>query len=95
MTKMEQDGTKFVDIEKQDINRKKKTGAIAGAAIFGVILLIILAALVYSIVVESAPILTMIIPVTIILCTLIGTVVVLVLRIREINGGEEYDARKY
>ena len=95
MTKMEKDGTKFVDIEKQDIIRKKKSGAIAGAAIFGVIMLLILAFLVYSVVVESAPILPMLIPGIIILCTLIGTVVVLVQRIREINGGEEYDARKY
>ena len=95
MTKMEQDGTKFVDIEKQDINRKKKTGAIAGAAIFCVIMLMVLGALIYGIVADSAPILPMLIPLSIILCVIIGTVVVLVLRIREINGGEEYDARKY
>ena len=31
----------------------------------------------------------------IILCLIIGTVVVLVQRFKEINGGEEYDARKY
>ena len=95
MTQMEKDGTKFVDIEKKDINRKKKTGAIAGAAIFCVILLIVLGVLVYSVVAESAPILPMLLPLSILLCTLIGTVVVLVLRFREINGGEEYDARKY
>ena len=95
MTKMEQDGTKFVDIEKQDINRKKKTGAIAGAAIFCVIMLMVLGALIYGIVADSAPILPMLIPLSIILCVIIGTVVVLVLRIREIDKGEEYEARKY
>ena len=95
MTRMEQDGTKFVDIEKQDINRKKKTGAIAGAAIFCVIMLMVLGVLVYAIVAESSPVLPMLIPVAIILCTLVGTVVVLVQRIKEINGGEEYDSRKY
>ena len=95
MTRMEQDGTKFVDIEKQDINRKKKTGAIAGAAIFCVIMLMVLGVLVYAIVAESSPVLPMLIPVVIILCTLVGTVVVLVQRIKEINGGEEYDSRKY
>ena len=95
MIQMEKDGTKFVDIEKKDINRKKKTGARAGAAIFCVILLIVLGALVYSVVAESAPILPMLLPLSILLCTLIGTVVVLVLRFREIDKGEEFEARKY
>ena len=95
MEDMEQQGTKFVDIEKEDINRKKKYGAIAGACIFGVIMLLVLVALIYAVVVESAPVLTMLIPGVIILCTLIGTVVVLVQRLNELNRGEEYDARKY
>ena len=92
---MEQDGTKFVDIEKQDINRKKKTGAIAGAAIFCVIMLMVLGVLVYAIVAGSSPVLPMLIPVVIILCTLVGTVVVLVQRLNEINKGEELEAMKY
>ena len=95
MTKMEEDGAKFVDIEKQDINRKKKTGAFAGAAIFCVIMLIVLGSLIYALVAESAPILPMLFPISIIACVLIGTVVVLVQRIREIDKGEEYEARKY
>ena len=95
MTKMEEDGAKFVDIEKQDINRKKKTGAFAGAAIFCVIMLIVLGSLIYALVAESAPILPMLFPISIIACVLIGTVVVLVQRLREIDKGEEYEARKY
>ena len=95
MTKMEEDGAKFVDIEKQDINRKKKTGAFAGAAIFCVIMLIVLGSLIYALVAESAPILPMLFPISIIACVLIGTVVVLVQRFREIDKGEEYEARKY
>ena len=96
MVKMEKQGTKFKDIEKEDINRKKKTGAIAAAAIICVLLLILLGAMVNDIVIaDSAPIMTMLIPGIIILCILIGTIVVLVQRIKEINGGEEYDARKY
>ena len=95
MTKMEEDGAKFVDIEKQDINRKKKTGAFAGAAFFCVIMLIVLGSLIYALVAESAPILPMLFPISIIACVLIGTVVVLVQRLREIDKGEEYEARKY
>ncbi|MBO4859518.1 MAG: MerR family transcriptional regulator [Treponema sp.] len=95
MEKMEQEGTKFVDIEKEDINRKKKTGAVVGASIFCVIMLMVLGMLIYAIVVESAPIIPMLVPGLILLSLVIGTVVVLVQRIKEIDRGEEYDARKY
>ena len=95
MEKMEQEGTKFVDIEKEDINRKKKTGAVVGASIFCVIMLMVLGMLIYAIVVESAPIIPMLVPGFILLSLVIGTVVVLVQRIKEIDRGEEYDARKY
>ncbi len=95
MEKMEQEGTQFADIQKEDINRKKKTGAIAGAVIFIVIMLLVLATLLYAMISEHAPLFPMIIPIVIILAVLIGTVVVLVQRIKEINGGEEYDSRKY
>lgn len=95
MEAKEMEGTKFVDIEKEDINRKKKTGAIVGAAIFGVIMLLLLGVLIYAVIAESAAFFPIMIPFVIILGLLIGTVVVLVLRIREINSGEEYEARKY
>lgn len=95
MEKLEQDGTEFADIQKQDINRKKKTGAIAGAAIFIVIMLLILATLLYAMISEHASLFPMIIPITIILAVLIGTVVVLVQRIKEIDSNEEFEARKY
>ena len=95
MEKMEQEGTQFVDIQKEDINRKKKTGAIAGAAIFIVIMLLVLATLLYAMISEHAPLFPMIIPIMIIFVVLIGTVVVLVQRIKEIDSNEEFEARKY
>ena len=95
MEKLEQQGTKFKDIEKEDINRRKKTGAIAAAAIFCVLMLMVLGALAYGVIGDSTPVLPMLVPGIIILSVLIGTVVVLVQRIKEIDGGEEYDARKY
>lgn len=95
MEKLEQEGTEFADIQKQDINRKKKTGAIAGAAIFIVIMLLVLASLLYAMISEHAPLYPIIIPITIILAVLIGTVVVLVQRLHEINKGEEFESMKY
>ena len=95
MDKMEQEGTKFKDIENQDINKKKKTGAIAAAVIIGIIMLFILVLIFYGIFAASVPFLSMLIPIITISCILIGTVVVLVLRIKEIDKNEEYEARKY
>ena len=95
MEKIEMDGTKFADIQKEDINRKKKKGAVAGAAIFCSFMLMILGFLIYSVFSKSAPLLAMLIPIIIALAVISGTVVVLFLRLKEINSGEEYEARKY
>ena len=95
MDKMEQEGTKFKDIENMDINKKKKTGAIAAAIIIGLLMLLILAIIFYGIFAASVPLVAMLVPIITISCILIGTIVVLVLRIKEIDKNEEYEARKY
>ena len=95
MDKMEQEGTKFKDIENMDINKKKKTGAIAAAVIIGLLMLLILAIIFYGIFAASVPLVAMLVPIITISCILIGTIVVLVLRIKEIDKNEEYEARKY
>ena len=95
MDKMEQEGTKFKDIENMDINKKKKTGAIAAAVIIGLLMLLILAVIFYGIFAASVPLVSMLVPIITISCILIGTIVVLVLRIKEIDKNEEYEARKY
>ena len=95
MDKMEQEGTKFKDIEKQDVNRKKKTGAIAAAIIIGAIMILILAVIFWAIIVASVPFVSMLVPIITLTFILIGTVVVLVLRLKEIDSNEEFEARKY
>ncbi len=95
MEKMEMEGTKFVDIQKEDINRKKKGGAVIGAVSFCFLMLMALGGLVYAVVTKSAPIFPMLIPIVIIFGLVIGTVFMLIQRIKEINNGEEYEARKY
>ena len=84
-----------MDIEKADINRKKRTGAVARASVFCALMLMVFGFLIYLCVSKLAPFFPMFILMAIILCLVIGTVVVLIQRIKEINGGEEYDARKY
>ena len=95
MEKMEAEGTKFVDIEKEDINRKKKTGAVIGAFAFCVLMLWVLGMMLIAVRSDSRALVPVLFVGAIILCLIIGTVVVLVQRFKEINGGEEYDARKY
>ena len=95
MEKMEAEGTKFVDIEKEDINRKKKTGAVGGAVAFCVLMLWVLGMMIIAVRSDSRALVPVLFVGAIILCLIIGTVVVLVQRFKEINGGEEYDARKY
>ena len=95
MDKMESQGTKFKDIQKEDIKRKKKSGAVAAAGVFCLILIISFIATLF--VYRSAPaILGPVIVTGIILIGLVvGIIIALIQRIKEINGGEEYDARNY
>ena len=58
-------------------------------------MLLLLVLIFYGIFAASVPLLSMLVPIITIACILIGTVVVLVLRIREINKGEELEAMKY
>ena len=95
MEKMENQGTKFKDIQKEDINRKKKSGAVAAASIFCLILLLGFIALLFVYRLEPG-ILGPVIFTGIITFAMISVIIfVLIQRIKEINGGEEYDARKY
>ena len=48
MDKMESQGTKFKDIQKEDIKRKKKSGAVAAAGVFCLILIISFIATLFS-----------------------------------------------
>ena len=95
MEKMERQGTKFKDIQKEDINRKKKSGAIAAALVFCLILILCFSATLF--VYRTAPAIlgSLIITGLITIGLVIVIIVVLIQRIKEINRGEEYDARNY
>lgn len=95
MEKMESQGTKFKDIQKEDINRKKKSGAVAAAGIFSLILIFSFIALLLVYRVEPEILVPVIVTGLILFGLVIGIIYVLIQRIKEINGGEEYDARNY
>ena len=93
--KLEKEGTSFVNISKTDIHRRKKAGAIAGAAIMILAALTGIIALLWANHYEHIPIGILIIFITIPMTAIVGLMIALVKRIKEIEGGEEDEASKY
>ena len=94
--KLEKEGTDFVDLNKIDIHRKKKLGAIAGA---GVTILFMLATIGGNIWIlandPTYPIGIFLFVLILSMIVLGGVLVVVVKRIKEIERGEEDEAAKY
>ncbi len=95
MEKMENQGTKFKDIQKEDINRKKKSGAIAAAVAFCLLMVVSFLVMLYLYRMDTNVLAPVVVTGLITFGLIILIIVVLAQRIKEINGGEEYDARKY
>ena len=95
MEKMERQGTQFKDIQKEDINRKKKSGAIAAAVIFCALMILGFSFMLFVYRSEPGVLAPVIITGVITVGMIILVIVVLTQRIKEINRGEEYDARNY
>ena len=95
MEKMENQGTKFKDIQKEDINRKKKSGAVAAALVFCLILIISFIGMLFVYRTDPEILVPVIVTGLILIGLVAGIIISLIQRIKEINGGEEYDARNY
>lgn len=92
---MEKEGSKFMDITKEDISRKKKKGALIAGTVFCLFMLLAFVGVIFIIREERESLFPMIIVLFTIICAIVGTVIVLIQRIKEINKGEEYAARNY
>jgi len=92
---MEKEGSKFMDITKEDISRKKKKGALIAGTVFCLFMLLAFVGVIFIIREERESLFPMIIVLVTIICAIVGTVIVLIQRIKEINKGEEYAARNY
>ena len=95
MERMENQGTKFKDIQKEDINRKKKSGAVAAALVFCLILIISFIGMIFVYRTDPEILVPVIVTGLILIGLVAGIIIALIQRIKEINGGEEYDARNY
>lgn len=91
---MEKEGAKFMNVNKTDVHNKKRKGAIIGAAVMTLLMLLtsnyILGKHTGS---DSDRIVLLLegIPIVII----VGTLIALAGRMKEIEGGEEDEASKY
>ena len=95
MEHMEEGGTKFVDIRKKDKTKRKKDALIAAfAAILFMVLFLIL--MIWTATVDAdVPIILSILLISIPTIGIIGTVLALRERFKEIEGGELDEASKY
>lgn len=94
--KMEKEGVDFVDVSKIDIHVKKKAGAIGGGVVMIFVALFMLGINIWlSILDPSTPKLFTILFAAISAIIVVAMVVLIIYRIKEIDGGEEDEALKY
>ncbi len=95
MDRLEKEGSKFMDIENKDIKLKKKSGALIAALVISSITILSFAGIVHVMKIEKNMTLSIIVTSIIFLGFLGGLIIVLIQRFREIERGEEDEAKKY
>ena len=95
IARLEHEGRKFMNIDVNDVHRKKTFGAVTGAVIFIVLMVLLIALVLWSNSQDPIP--------DILLGTILGfpliaivcVIMALSQRMKEIKGGEEDEAAKY
>lgn len=95
MEKMEKEGAEFMDVVHVDIHRKKQIGALIAALVMIALMGILIAFLVWGNAADPIPLGALLFCIAIPLAVMIGIVIALVGRMKEISGGEEDEAAKY
>ncbi|MGN1188168.1 MAG: transcriptional regulator, partial [Lachnospiraceae bacterium] len=95
MAKLEQEGVKFMDEIHKDIRKKKQLGAVLGAGIMLVLMLVLIGILLWGNATDPIPIGLLLFFIGIPIAVIIGVLVALWGRMKEIEGGEEDEASKY
>ena len=85
---MEKEGAKFMDINKMDIHKKKRNGAIIGAAVMVLLMLITIVIVFWANTQDPIPLGMLLLIAGIPAVIIVGTLVALAGRMKEIEGGE-------
>lgn len=95
MEKMEKEGVDFVNVSKIDVHRKKKLGAVIGGIFMIVLMAFMIGILLWGNSQEPLPPALLVFLMGFAILCIVCTVVVLISRLKEIEGGEEDEAAKY
>ena len=95
MEQMEKEGAKFMNVNRTDVHRKKRTGAIVGAAVMTVLMVFTMGMMLWGNSQDPIPLGMLLLLLAIPLVIIIGTLAALAGRMKEIEGGEEDEASKY
>ena len=95
MEQKEQEGTRFMDLNKTDVHRKKTLGAILGGSIMILLMGMMIWLVLWANSQDPLPPVLLLIVLAVPAAVVIGVIAVLIQRLREIHGGEEDDAAQY
>ena len=92
---MEKEGAKFMNVNKTDVHKKKRTGAIVGAAVMTVLMLVTIIIVFWANAQDPIPLGLLLLIAGIPAVIIAGTLIALAGSMKEIEGGEEDEASKY
>ena len=92
---MEKEGAKFMNVNKTDVHKKKRTGAIIGAAVMTVLMLVTIIIVFWANAQDPIPLGLLLLIAGNPAVIIAGTLIALAGRMKEIEGGEEDEASKY
>ena len=92
---MEKEGVKFMNVNKTDVHKKKRMGAIIGAAVMTILMLIVIVIMFWANAQDPIPLGMLLFIMGIPVIIIVGTLIALAGRMKEIEGGEEDEASKY
>ena len=92
---MEKEGAKFMNVNKTDVHKKKRTGAIVGAAVMTVLMLVTIIIVFWANAQDPIPLGLLLLIAGNPAVIIAGTLIALAGRMKEIEGGEEDEASKY
>ena len=94
MKELEKGGGKFMNVEKTD-TRKRKTGAIIAAAVVVLFAIAMIAMLLWANKMDPAPKAILIFCLAVLGAVIVGVIIAVIQRLKEVKGGEIDEARKY
>lgn len=95
MERLEKEGTRFMDVQKTDIHKKKAVGALVGAIIMILLMGALIGMMLWGNAQEPLPVGLLAFFIGIPVVIIIAVIAVLIERVKEIKGGEEDEASKY